>query len=180
MLVQLVPLHEDGTRNEQLGTVTVPKARLRSAAALRDLLFPAATDAEAEAERLALFRNAQRLFESDPALLERMRQRMPGAKASRRERRAAPPSPLAAVEALRQAILAPCDERVRYLLAAPADQTLSLLTWGDYWVIWHLAPRDPEAGVYASGQPFGDPLIELWRGKDEAPWHLREVPDGQR
>lgn len=167
MLVQLVPLHDDGTRDETWGTVTVPAEQLR------DVEFPAATDSEREVERLQVFREAQRLFTADPELLTRMQSLI---KALRNERPAHQPKPYTRrelhpiLDELHKTLF-PKDKpfpAVVSVAVAPQDQALSFFNGVD-WTIWHVR-EDATMPVYNNGQPFGSPVVEIWREEDTDPW----------
>jgi hypothetical protein len=173
MLVQLVPLNDDGTRDEKWGTVTIPAGRLQGVEQLRDVEFPAATDQEREAERLQLFREAQRLFAADPTLLTRMQSLL---KALSNERPAYEPKPQA-----RRELHPILDElhgtlfpqgqpfpTVLSIAVAPQDQALSFFNGVD-WTILHL-DADATMPVYNNGQPFGSPVVEIWREEGTEPW----------
>lgn len=171
MHVMMVPLHEDGTRNESLQTVTVPGEQLRG------IDFPAASDVEQEATRLQLFRDAQRLFEQRSDLLERMQSLI---KAAQGEKPPYVPKPQTRRD-LHQILielherLFPADQMppVLSIVAAPEDRTVSIYNGLD-WTIWHLEPERPENRVYNNGQPFGHPLVELWHDEDFPRWDEKE------
>lgn len=178
MLVELVPLLDDGTRDESLQSMTVDAAQVNAS-------FPAVNGQEQEVRRLSLFRDAQRLFEADPAVWERMQNLMSmqrgGAQTYWPEPKAYEPQ----IGARRELhpILNELHERlfpdglapsVTQILIAPQDRTVSFGNAVD-WTIWHLEPATPDGAVYNNGQPFGNPLIEVWRDGDADPWPGTEV-----
>lgn len=165
MLVQLVPLRDDGTRDESLAAMTVDAAQVQAT-------FPAAGAQEVEARKLEVFREALRLFEADPGLLRRAQTLVPDVPDPEPRYK---PNPgrdrvYEGLKAVHDAVFpSPGESRVRRVLIAPEQATISFETWVD-WDIWHLDSEDWDLAVYRNGQPFGDPLIEIWRGEDEAPW----------
>jgi hypothetical protein len=180
MLIQLVPLNDDGTRDERWGTVTIPAERLQGVEQLRDVEFPAATDREREVERLQLFREAQRLFTAEPTLLARMQALL---EALSDERPAYVPKPQVRRELY--PVLAELHETlfpegqaptVTSIVVAPEDHTISFGNSVD-WTIWHLRPSRPDTRVYNNGQPFGHPLVEIWRDEESEPWDGEEEAD---
>lgn len=163
MLVMMTPLHDDGTRNESLSTMVVDEREV-------DVQFPPSPPNELEAYRFNLFREAKRLFESDPALLERMNKLIDIPKKGF-PNPAPTPNPrnkelMTAVADLHQ-VLFPADGEgagAMRIVVAPDDHTINIHDWVR-WVVWHLKPES-ELAVYGNGQPFGDPLYEIYRDED--------------
>lgn len=169
MLVKLIPMHDDGTRDTSLQPVIVDPSQVQAT-------FPAAADYEQEARRLEVFREAHRLFEADPKVWQRMQRLMrPPHEATRYVPKPQTRRELYPILIELHDTLFPPDRMptVAAIVVAPDDRTISFWNGVD-WTIWHLRPQRPDTRVYNNGQPFGDPLIEIWRDEDWEPWDGEE------
>lgn len=160
MLVMMTPLHDDGTRDASLATMIVDQSDA-------DVEFPPVPPNELEAYRFNLFREAKHLFESDPELLARMNKLIdiPTKGFPKPVRVDTEDNLFKRVQSFHEALF-PKDHTggPAKIMVAPEDGTINIHTWAR-WIVWHLNPES-ELPVYGNGQPFGDPLYEIYRDEN--------------